>query len=126
MYLLALASILAAGASLCQAQTEETNTTATVTADPTYWCGNWAGTPDPANVPTSGQLPVGDHLKRFFVEPQLQRVPFAPIMASEPKVQVPKIWGNSTCEFFLLPTSSVGGSSSRRAKGANFTSVDSR
>lgn len=102
MYLLALASILAASASLCQAQTEETNTTATVTADPTHWCGNWAGAPDPANVPSGGQLPVGDHMRRFFVEPQLQRVPFAPIMASEPKVQVPKIWGNSMCEFFFF------------------------
>lgn len=121
MHLLALASILAASASLCQAQTEETNTTATVTADPTHWCGNWAGAPNPANVPTAGQLPSDDLLRRFFVEPQLQRAPFAPIMASEPKVQVPKIWGNSMCEFFLLPVySSVGGSPYRRAKGANF------
>ena len=95
MHLLALASVLAAGASLCQAQTEDTNTTAPVLADTTHWCGNWAGAPNPSNVPSSGQLPRADYTKRFFVEPQLQRAPFSPVIATEAKVQVPKIWGNS-------------------------------
>ena len=61
-----------------------------------YWCGRWAGSPEPADVPTGQQLPVTDFTRRFFVEPQLQRTPFAPVVATEPKVQIPKIWGNST------------------------------
>ncbi len=65
-----------------------------------HWCGTWAGAPNPANVPTEQQLPANDTTRRFFVEPQLLKVPYAPIIASEPKVQIPKLWGNSklSCE----------------------------
>ena len=101
MHLLALTSLLAASASLCQAQTEDTNATDSVSAGPTHWCGNWAGAPNPANVPTAGQLPRGDYDKRLFIEPQLQRVPFSPVIATEAKVQVPKIWGNSMFCLFI-------------------------
>ena len=117
MHLLALASILAAGASLCQAQTEETNATDAVSAGPTHWCGNWAGAPNPANVPTAGQLPRGDYDKRLFLEPQLQRVPFSPVIASEAKVQVPKIWGNSM--FYLFIWNSLS-----KSKEADFVTFD--
>ena len=123
MHLLALAAILAASASLCQAQTEETNATAPVQADPNHWCGNWAGAPNPSNVPSSGQLPAADYTKRFFVEPQLQRAPFAPVIATEAKVQVPKIWGNSMCDF-LSRYLFIYGSSLSKSKRADFTCVD--
>ena len=97
MHLLAFTSILiVAAAGLCQAQADS----ATDNADD-HWCGAWAGSPVPADVPSAQQLPPPDFTKRFFVEPQLTRTPFAPIMASEPKVQVPKLWGNSA--FLSLP-----------------------
>lgn len=96
MHLLTVTSILIATAGFCQSQPA----TAIVAADkPNHWCGQWAGSPRPADAPVSGQLPSPDYTKRLFAEPQLQRVPFAPIVASEPKVQVPKVWGNSTFPF---------------------------
>lgn len=95
MHLLALTSILVAAAGLCQAQADNSTDNA---AD--HWCGNWAGSPNPGDVPTGQQLPVIDFTRRLFVEPQLQRTPFAPVTATEAKVQVPKIWGNS--RLFLL------------------------
>ncbi|KAL8992587.1 MAG: hypothetical protein Q9169_006985 [Polycauliona sp. 2 TL-2023] len=64
-----------------------------------HWCGKWAGSPDPSDAVGPQQLPPYDFTRRFFVEPQLQRVPFAPIQATEPKVQVPKLWGNSNAGF---------------------------
>ena len=97
MHLLAFTSILiVAAAGLCQAQADSATDNA---AD--HWCGEWAGSPVPADVPGAQQLPQPDFTKRFFVEPQLLRTPFAPIMATEPKVQVPKLWGNSA--FLSLP-----------------------
>ncbi|KAL9130934.1 MAG: hypothetical protein Q9175_006890 [Cornicularia normoerica] len=80
MHLLAIASVLVAAAGFCQ----------------------WAGSPKASDVPTGQQLPSMDDTRRFFVEPQLQRVPFAPIVATEPKVQVPKIWGNNEFRVALL------------------------
>ncbi|KAF6236900.1 hypothetical protein HO173_005191 [Letharia columbiana] len=97
MYLLAFTSILVAAAGLCQAQAENSTENA---AD--HWCGKWAGSPEPADVPTAQQLPPFDYTRRFFVEPQLQRTPFAPVVATEPKVQVPKIWGNNEFRVALL------------------------
>lgn len=38
---------------------------------------------------------MSDMTKRFFVEPQLTNPPFRPDIVTEPKVQVPKFWGNS-------------------------------
>ena len=61
----------------------------------TYWCGGWAGSPNPTDVPSPKQLPTIDHIERIFVEPQLTNPPFAPFTATEPTVQIPKIWGNS-------------------------------
>lgn len=87
MRLVTITSILLAAAGLCQSQA--TND------DDQYWCGQWAGAPNPADVPAEQQLPVRDSFKRLFIEPQLQRTPFSPVQATEPKVQVPKIWGNS-------------------------------
>ena len=91
-----LSTILA----LCQAQSVSLSaTTAAATGvsvgdETNHWCGDWAGSPTASDVPTGQQLPVSEFTKRFFVEPQLQRVPFSPIAATEPKVQIPKIWGN--------------------------------
>ncbi len=59
-----------------------------------HWCGAWAGTPNPASLPSEQQLPANEATRRFFVEPQLTKVPYSPIIAIEPKVQVPKVWGN--------------------------------
>ena len=89
MHLVPITSILLAAASLCESQAVSAYKDANCT------CGNWAGSPEPADVPIDAQLPIRDYTRRFFVEPQLLHAPFAPIMASEPKVQVPKIWGNS-------------------------------
>lgn len=82
MHLSTTASLLAI--SLAVAQTNAVD----------HWCGDWAGAPKPENVPSAQQLPANDTTKRFFVEPQLTKVPYAPIIASEPKVQIPKLWGN--------------------------------
>ena len=98
MRLLTVTSIVIAAASLCQSRPADTPDNRQ-----NHWCGQWAGSPRPADVPVSGQLPGPDDTKRFFVEPQLQRAPFAPIMASEPKVQIPKIWGNSPFFYFTPP-----------------------
>ena len=96
MHLLTVTSILIAAAGFCHSHPA----TAIVPANkPNYWCGQWAGSPKPADAPVSGQLPGADYEKRFFVEPQLQRVPFSPIVATEPKVQIPKVWGNRTFPF---------------------------
>ena len=95
MHLIAVASILVAAAGLCQAQVELAAENTTDNAA-NHWCGKWAGSPNPTDVPSAQQLPASDYLRRFFVEPQLQRTPFAPVVATEPKVQIPKIWGNST------------------------------
>ncbi len=101
MHLLTVSSILLAATSLSHAQTgtylPDAQTGTPVASDNAakYWCGNWAGSPEPAEVPDAGLLPARDLTRRLFVEPQLQKVPFSPIVASEPKVQVPKIWGNS-------------------------------
>lgn len=94
MRLFAIASILIAATGLCQAQVEVSAENSTENAD-NHWCGKWAGSPNPADAPSIQQLPQVDYTRRFFVEPQLQRTPFAPIVATEPKVQIPKIWGNS-------------------------------
>ena len=100
MHLLALTSVLiVAAAGLCQAQADSATDN-----EADHWCGEWAGSPAPADVPTPQQLPPYDFAKRFFVEPQLLHTPFAPIMASEPKVQVPKIWGNSAFLSLFCPT----------------------
>lgn len=72
---------------------------ARVAAGQDHWCGKWAGSPDPLDVVGPQQLPPYDFTRMFFVEPQLQRVPFAPVVATEPKVQVPKLWGNSNIDF---------------------------
>ena len=77
-----------------------------------HWCGTWAGSPTPADVPTGQQLPPIDYTRRFFVEPQLQRTPFAPVVATEPKVQIPKIWGNSTPHLSLSLSLSLSSSTS--------------
>ena len=90
MHLLTVTSILVATASLCHSQVTAVNAN-----KPNHWCGQWAGSPRLEDRPRSQQLPPFDYTRRFFVEPQLLNTPFAPIMASEPKVQVPKIWGNS-------------------------------
>ena len=66
----------------------------TVAAADDHWCGPWAGKPDPAMVPFGQQLPQWDLVKRLFIEPQLQKVPFSPVIGSETRVQIPKIWGN--------------------------------
>lgn len=60
-----------------------------------YFCGKWAGSPNPQNVPTAQQLPASDLVRRFFIEPQLTNPPYKPIIATEEKVQIPKLWGNS-------------------------------
>lgn len=108
MHLLALTSILVAAAGLCHAQADNSTDNA---AD--HWCGKWAGSPNPGDVPTGQQLPVIDFTRRLFVEPQLQRTPFAPVTATEDKVQVPKIWGNSrpsiTASFSCQTSISDGG-----------------
>lgn len=96
MHFLAVTSILVAAAGLCQAQDENSTDNAA-----NHWCGKWAGSPEPADVPTGQQLPPIEDTRRFFIEPQLQRVPFSPIIATEPKVQIPKIWGNSTFFSFI-------------------------
>lgn len=58
-----------------------------------HWCGDWAGSPNPANMPDAQQLPNQRDLeKRFFVEPQLAK--FAPAPPNIQKVQIPKMWGN--------------------------------
>ena len=72
---------------------------AQVAAGTNHWCGAWAGSPNPSDVVGPQQLPPYDFTRRFFVEPQLQRVPFAPLVATEPKIQVPKLWGNSKTDF---------------------------
>ena len=99
MHLRAITSILVAATSLWQAQAQEDNSTDNA---PDHWCGKWAGEPEPTDVPSRQQLPQIDYIKRFFVEPQLLRVPFSPIYATEPKVQIPKIWGNSAFGRSLL------------------------
>ena len=96
MHLLTLTSILIATAGICQSQ-PATGIVVANKAD--HWCGEWAGSPNHADVPVSGQLPGPDYTRRFFAEPQLQRVPFSPIVATEPKVQIPKVWGNSMFSF---------------------------
>lgn len=104
MHLHTVTSILIAAAGFCQSQAATT----IVAADkPNHWCGRWAGSPRPADAPVSGQLPGPDYTRRFFAEPQLQRVPFSPIVATEPKVQIPKIWGNRTFPLFqpMVPVS---------------------
>ena len=93
MHLLTVTSILIASAGFCQSQPA---TTIVAANKPNHWCGQWAGSPKAADAPVSGQLPEPDYTRRFFAEPQLQRVPFSPIVATEPKVQIPKVWGNST------------------------------
>ena len=60
-----------------------------------FFCGNWAGSPRAQDVPAEQLLPAADYIKRFFVEPQLTDPPYRPLMASEPRVQIPKLWGNS-------------------------------
>ena len=60
-----------------------------------YVCGEWAGRLNPTDLPTVPQLAAKDKTVRFFVEPQLMDPPFQPITATEPKVQIPKLWGNS-------------------------------
>ncbi|KAI4243294.1 MAG: hypothetical protein L6R42_010795, partial [Xanthoria sp. 1 TBL-2021] len=50
-----------------------------VAAGQDHWCGAWAGRPDPSDLVGPQQLPPYDFTRRFFVEPQLQRVPFAPV-----------------------------------------------
>lgn len=97
MHLLAIAYLLIAAAGSCRAQADNSTDNAAA-----YWCGPWAGSPEPADVPVDQQLPTRDYTRRFFVEPQLQRTPFAPVVAQEPKVQVPKIWGNSAFLSVLL------------------------
>ena len=95
MHLLALTSVLiVAAAGLCQAQADSATDNA---AD--HWCGQWAGSPAPSDAPSPQLLPPPDYTRRFFIEPQLERTPFAPVMATEPKVQIPKIWGTSA--FFI-------------------------
>ena len=87
MHLLTTTCLLATGLGL----------SSQVAADPNHWCGNWAGRPNLALVPSGQQLPddgPGAFDRLFFVEPQLQKVPFSPIHATEPKVQIPKFWGN--------------------------------
>ena len=91
MYLPTTLYLLATSVALSQAKPAST----LAANDQTYWCGKWAGAPNANDVPVGQQLPASDYTRRFFVEPQLQRVPFAPVSASEPKVQIPKIWGNS-------------------------------
>jgi len=61
----------------------------------TFWCGTWAGSPNLRDAPSAGQLPTIDSTRRYFTEPQLQDPPFQPPLGPEPRVQVPKIWGNS-------------------------------
>ncbi|KAL8993671.1 MAG: hypothetical protein Q9169_006171 [Polycauliona sp. 2 TL-2023] len=75
---------------------------ARVAAGTDHWCGTWAGSPDPSDAVGPQQLPPYDFTRRFFVEPQLQRAPFAPIQATEPKVQVPKLWGNNKFRVALM------------------------
>ncbi|KAL8640713.1 MAG: hypothetical protein Q9226_008715 [Calogaya cf. arnoldii] len=75
---------------------------AQVAAGIDHWCGEWAGHPNPADAISAQQLPRYDFVRRFFVEPQLQRVPFAPVVATEPKVQVPKFWGNNKFRVALM------------------------
>ena len=99
MHLLTVTSILIAAAGFCQSQPA---TTIVAANKPNHWCGQWAGSPKPADAPVSGQLPAPDYTKRFFAEPQLQRVPFSPIVAREEKVQIPKLWGNSRFPLFNL------------------------
>ncbi|CAF9923075.1 hypothetical protein IMSHALPRED_005845 [Imshaugia aleurites] len=94
-----ITSILLAASSQSLAQTQANNDTENAA---NHWCGKWAGSPNPADVPTAQQLPPSDYIRRFFVEPQLQRTPFAPIVATEPKVQIPKIWGNNAFRVALL------------------------
>ena len=100
MHLFTVTSILVVAAGLCHAQADDSATNAD-----NHWCGNWAGSPKPEDVPTAGQLPNLDYQRRQFIEPQLQRTPFSPVMASEEKVQIPKIWGNST--FHTAPIRST-------------------
>ena len=89
-----ISMILIVAARLCHAQG---NLTTPDSNDPDHWCGQWAGQPNPDQAPSLQLLPPrNDYTKRFFVEPQLQRTPFSPIMADEPKVQIPKFWGTST------------------------------
>lgn len=65
----------------------------TYAAAPNHWCGKWAGSPTPANIPDAQQLPDPRDLeKHFFVEPQLAK--FAPAPPGIKPVQIPKIWGN--------------------------------
>ncbi|CAD6584008.1 MAG: hypothetical protein ASARMPRED_001576 [Alectoria sarmentosa] len=102
MYLPTLTSILlTATISLWHAHAQTDNSTDNDNAA-NHWCGAWAGSPKPADVPSAQQLPPSDYTRRFFVEPQLQRTPFAPVVATEPKVQIPKIWGNNDFRVALL------------------------
>ncbi len=92
------ARLLAASLALAQAQSRVPAVAATpsqLAAGTDHWCGPWAGAPNPSNIPFGQQLPPNDFVRHFFVEPQLQKVPFSPVLAKEPKVQIPKIWGNS-------------------------------
>ena len=79
--------------STVQAQAGIANVGLTADTD-THWCGAWAGKPNPRDLPQDQLLPQRDYKKLFFVEPQLTSPPFRPLMGSEPKVQIPKIWGN--------------------------------
>lgn len=60
-----------------------------------HYCGKWAGSPNPRDVPVQQQLPTSDFVKRLFIEPQLTNPPYRPFIAPEEKVQIPKLWGNS-------------------------------
>ncbi|KAL8865118.1 MAG: hypothetical protein Q9174_007060, partial [Haloplaca sp. 1 TL-2023] len=75
---------------------------ARVGAGTDHWCGAWAGSPDPADAVGPQQLPRYDFTRRFFVEPQLTRVPFSPVMATEEKIQIPKLWGNNKFRLALM------------------------
>ncbi|KAL6717808.1 hypothetical protein ACLMJK_003893 [Lecanora helva] len=89
--------------------------------DQDHWCGRWAGVPNEADVPKGQQLPTSDYTKRLFVEPQLQRVPFSPVSATEPKVQVPKIWGNDWhCSATPPPNRAPRVYSSSKSRWADF------
>ena len=89
MHLVAITSFLVAAVALCHAQG-----TAIVNAVD-HWCGQWAGALDIADAIPDQLLPgTYPSDKKLFIEPQLQRVPFSPVMGPEERIQVPKLWGN--------------------------------
>ena len=109
MHFSAATYALATSVALSYAQSSPSPASLNAGNDVDHWCGSWAGKPNPSNVPTGQQLPVDDFTRRFFVEPQLQKTPFSPIIASEPRVQIPKLWGNGRfsrsricCQFKLI------------------------